>query len=697
MVRTYKRKTERGRYGLEKLLDVVEKVKRGEISKRQAEIQHGIPRKTLTRHLRGQVQKPGSLGRYVSVLGDDFEKCLVEHIIKLQQMLFGLTTADVKTLAFKVAEQMGINNPFNKQKGGAGKDWLRGFLRRHPTISIRSPEATSIGRAVGFNKPSVDKFFDVYRTELLKDQFTADRVWNVDETGLSAVHTPGKILAKRGQKQVGKITSGEKGQTMTVVCCVSACGVYIPPMMIFKRQRMTEILLKGSPPGTIGGASANGWIDSELFVRWLKHFVYHAKPSLERKVILIVDGHVTHKSLEAVEYASANGVVMICLPPHTTHRMQPLDKTIYGPLKCAYNAACDQWMVCHAGDRISAYDQAELFGKAYTTIATVKKAVTGFESTGLWPFNPDIFTPEDFAAAEVTDEPQPGPLGSSTDSHQPAASTSSPELVMDTAADPHQLAASTSSPELIMNPTADPHQPAASTSSPELVMDTTADPHQLAASTSSPELVMDPTADPRQPAATMPSTDAVMDTMADPNQPAATSTSASMSAIITSFSPIPKCQKVRQRKRKVQAAEVLTSTPSKQKIREKAACKMSASEKALKRKQSKAAKGKLIPIKQKLTCRLDKPRGRPKMSPNINVGGGKKPTQGLKNRPISLSDRKETKKSTEREHKCLFCNEKYSDSAAGEMWIQCKSCRGWCHLACTDGESSSGYRCDFCR
>ena len=637
MVRTYKRKTERGRYGLEKLLDVVEKVKRGEISKRQAEIQHGIPRKTLTRHLRGQVQKPGSLGRYVSVLGDDFEKCLVEHIIKLQQMLFGLTTADVKTLAFKVAEQMGINNPFNKQKGGAGKDWLRGFLRRHPTISIRSPEATSIGRAVGFNKPSVDKFFDVYRTELLKDQFTADRVWNVDETGLSAVHTPGKILAKRGQKQVGKITSGEKGQTMTVVCCVSACGVYIPPMMIFKRQRMTEILLKGSPPGTIGGASANGWIDSELFVRWLKHFVYHAKPSLERKVILIVDGHVTHKSLEAVEYASANGVVMICLPPHTTHRMQPLDKTIYGPLKCAYNAACDQWMVCHAGDRISAYDQAELFGKAYTTIATVKKAVTGFESTGLWPFNPDIFTPEDFAAAEVTDEPQPGPLGSSTDSHQPAASTSSSELVMD------------------------------------------------------------PTADPRQPAATMPSTDAVMDTMADPNQPAATSTSASMSAIITSFSPIPKCQKVRQRKRKVQAAEVLTSTPSKQKIREKAACKMSASEKALKRKQSKAAKGKLIPIKQKLTCRLDKPRGRPKMSPNINVGGGKKPTQGLKNRPISLSDRKETKKSTEREHKCLFCNEKYSDSAAGEMWIQCKSCRGWCHLACTDGESSSGYRCDFCR
>jgi len=65
----------------------------------------------------------------------------------------------------------------------------------------------------------------------------------------------------KGIKQVGKVTSGEEGQT-TSVCAMNAAGSYVPTMMIFKRKRMSEILLKGSPAGTIGCCSANGWIDA---------------------------------------------------------------------------------------------------------------------------------------------------------------------------------------------------------------------------------------------------------------------------------------------------------------------------------------------------------------------------------------------------------------------------------------------------
>jgi len=68
-------------------------------------------------------------------------------------------------------------------------------------------------------------------------------------------------------------------QTITVMCAVNAAGTYLPPMMIFKRKRMSELLLKGTPHGTIGGVSENGWIESELFVKWLEHFVHHIQPS----------------------------------------------------------------------------------------------------------------------------------------------------------------------------------------------------------------------------------------------------------------------------------------------------------------------------------------------------------------------------------------------------------------------------------
>jgi len=421
MVR-YRRKSDRGKYGQAALNEAIRKVKAGEISKRKAEQMFGVPRKTLTRHILGEVKKPGNLGRFECVLPVEIEEAVVNHAIKLQRMLFGLSTADLQRLAFEIAERQKIPHCFKGKM--AGNSWLRGFLARHPNLAVRCPEPTSIQRAIGFNAPSKQAFFKLYGEELQKNSFTPDRIFNVDESGLTVVHRPGKVLAQKGEKQVGKITSGEKGDTMTIVCTMSATGVFVPPMLIFKRKRMTELLLRGSPAGSIGGCSVNGWIDSTLFVRWLQHFIEHTKASTTHKVLLVLDGHSSHKSLEAIELARRSGVTMICLPPHTTHRMQPLDLTVYGPLKKNYNRECDKWMITHPGRRITPFDQAALFGSAYVNTMTMDKAVTGFESPGLWPFNPDKIPDEDCVASLVTDEPLPSTAGnSSSPSNSISAST----------------------------------------------------------------------------------------------------------------------------------------------------------------------------------------------------------------------------------------------------------------------------------
>ena len=403
MVRTYERKSKRGSYGKEALDTAIEKVKNGEMSKRKASLTYGVPRKTLNRHLHGLVQKPGSLGRFKSVFNREYEEAIVAHAVNLQRMFFGLSTGDIRKLAFDLAVKLGVKHPF--KNGKAGKCWLQGFLARNPQLSLRSPESTSLARAVGFNKPVVMKFFEIYKEELTKHSFSADRIWNADESGLTVVHTPGRILAKRGDKQVGRITSGEKGETVTIICATSAAGSYAPPMMIFKRKRMSQLLLKGSPPGTIGGVSDNGWVTVELFSNWLEHFIAFTKPSKEQKVILLVDSHVSHKSLAVVERARDSGVVIICFPPHTTHRIQPLDRCFFGPLKSRYNAECDKFMTTHPGQRITTYDIAELFSNAYINSATMANAVSGFQCCGLWPYNPDVFTADDFLPAAVTDEP----------------------------------------------------------------------------------------------------------------------------------------------------------------------------------------------------------------------------------------------------------------------------------------------------
>lgn len=156
MVRRYKRTTTRGSYGLNKAIDAV----RAGMSLKRAASQFGVPRPTLRRHRDSKVQHPGTiqLGSLRPILNEDFEKELVAKIHMMERAFFGLTTVDVRRLAFDMATRLKLKINFSKDSTMAGADWLRGFLRRNQ-LSIRIPQPTSINRAVGFNRPRVDAFF----------------------------------------------------------------------------------------------------------------------------------------------------------------------------------------------------------------------------------------------------------------------------------------------------------------------------------------------------------------------------------------------------------------------------------------------------------------------------------------------------------------------------------------------------------
>ena len=104
-------------------------------------------------------------------------------------------------------------------------------------------------------------------------------------------NVPVNIVATKGIKQVSKMTSGERGKTVTVICAMSAAGTYLPPIMIFPRKRMIESLMAGAPPQSLGCCSASGWTDSTLFVRWLQYFVQFINSSRESQHVIVMGGH----------------------------------------------------------------------------------------------------------------------------------------------------------------------------------------------------------------------------------------------------------------------------------------------------------------------------------------------------------------------------------------------------------------------
>ena len=196
-----------------------------------------------------------------------------------------------------------------------------------------------------------------------------------------------KVLGTTGIAQVRKVSSAERGQNITALCCMSVGGMFVPPLFVFPRKRMVDPLMHGCPVGSIRTVNVcgSGYIDGSLFLSWIKLFVDTVGCTKKNRHLLLLDSHESHKSLEGILFARDNGVVMLTFPPHCTHRLQPLDRTFFRLLKAGYLRECDNWMTCHKGRPITQFDVIKLFSKAYNTSPTVASASNGFSAAGLWP------------------------------------------------------------------------------------------------------------------------------------------------------------------------------------------------------------------------------------------------------------------------------------------------------------------------
>ena len=85
------------------------------------------------------------------------ENQLAEYCIKLSHRYFGLTIMEFRKLAFQFAKKLGVEHRMKNKKNKeiAGWDFYWNFRKKHPEISLRTPEATSLSRVVGFNKAEI--------------------------------------------------------------------------------------------------------------------------------------------------------------------------------------------------------------------------------------------------------------------------------------------------------------------------------------------------------------------------------------------------------------------------------------------------------------------------------------------------------------------------------------------------------------
>ncbi|XP_046397042.1 uncharacterized protein LOC124163957 [Ischnura elegans] len=634
-----------------------------------------VPRNTLKRRVLNKNQHAKEinkvLGHYRPVFNEEQEQQLVQHLLEMEVRFFGITVHDLRSLAYKLAEQNNIPHNFNHEAKLAGKDWVRGFRHRHPEMVLRVPEATSAARAQAFNKVNVTKFFDILEDVQKKHLYPPHRVYNVDETGLMTVRTKSsKVFALKGRRQVGSLTSAERGVLSTFVVCMSAGGTFIPPMVIFPRQRMKVELQDGSPPGTVFACHPSGWMQTDIFTQWFEHFLHFAKPSEDDPVLLVLDGHATHtRNLDFIEKARKTHTTVVCIPPHCSHKLQPLDVAFIGPFNTFYIQAIERFLRNNPGRQVTQYQVSRLLGESFLSAAIPTVAVKGFRRCGIVPINRDVFTDVDFVASTTTEIPNPSQLHPTADINQvlldphkegpadadPKASATSGPV------DPDPNASATSGH-------VDPDLNASSTSGPTLG---SGDPTTLfVLVSSSPNTSTNGYPLKRNASSalsSMPSTSSAVSPTAIPS----TSFAVSPREII----PIPKTNIIRrQNKRKKGSAAVLTSSPYKTEL--EAA------------KAEKEYKERLKNIK------LEKKEEKKKLANKKKKPVKEKRKPKVANRALFLNE----SDSDESDVDCLYCQDLYSKSKQNEGWIRCSGCHKWAHEACAGCEEEDNeFICDLCK
>ena len=225
-----------------------------------------------------------------------------------------------------------------------------------------------------------------------------ENIYNWDEKGfmLGISHSTKRVMSKEAYISGQRTQAAQDGsrEFITLLACICADGTYIPPALIYQgtSHDLLDTWMDDLQEGDecYFGSSENGWSSNEFGLEWLqKVFNRHTKEkSGQGRRLLIVDGHSSHVNISFLDWADQERIIILVLPPHSTHRLQPLDVAMFLPLSIYYSQELQTLMSKGLGlIRMSKRMFYSLFKLAWDKAFIKENIDSAFTKTGIWPFN----------------------------------------------------------------------------------------------------------------------------------------------------------------------------------------------------------------------------------------------------------------------------------------------------------------------
>jgi hypothetical protein len=317
-------------------------------------------------------------------LSDLEEQIIVQFILDLDSRGFPPRLRGVEEIANRLLA--------DRDASPVGKRWASNFVKRHKELKTRFFRKYDYQRAKCEDPTIIRNWFRLVENTIAKYGIRSDDIYNFDETGfMMGMIASGMVVT--GAERCGRPKSVQPGsrEWITVIQAINAEGRAIPPFIIGAGQyHLANWYRESNLPGDWATAtSQNGWTDNEIGLEWLKHFDRcTSKRSNSRYRLLILDGHESHHSADFEIYCEEHKIITLCMPPHSSHLLQPLDVGCFGLLKKAYGREIEHLIRCPI-THVSKTEFFPAFYAAFQATMTGENIRAAFRGAGLIPINPE--------------------------------------------------------------------------------------------------------------------------------------------------------------------------------------------------------------------------------------------------------------------------------------------------------------------
>lgn len=261
---------------------------------------------------------------------------------------------------------------------------------------------------IGQIKAWMDVFFQIQAEYSIE---TCD-TYNMDEKGvLLGMLKNISVICKKTDIPTNLIHSGNC-ELASILECISATGIALPPLIIFKEKRQMKAwhdALPKSPDGeSIGtiACSDSGWTNNAIGYEWIVEFDAQSRKYQKRKYRhLIVDGHDSHITIKVVQFCISKKIILTKMPLHSTHLLQPLNVGIFGPLAIYYQDGLQNLSFFYFN--VDKVDFIKIYFAARIRAMSEKNILYAWRDSGYFLFNSDV--PCKTMLAKETPQPETPP------------------------------------------------------------------------------------------------------------------------------------------------------------------------------------------------------------------------------------------------------------------------------------------------